>query len=612
MSYENVIEKASEYKVTVEELQLLISKIIENGEITQDDNNDLESLVNKYDASYKDFKSVTENINMKLLDEKIERIKNNMVAATTKDILNVLTNNGRKNWLYKDNNDNVLVDATSIPELTIALKKLNLIATDGDNESEIILTPSFINLISNSDISLTAKNINLNGYINEGGNWSVDTDGNMEVENLNVGGYISTNELRVANIACSNLATTCMSDVVVYVNSTTTDDNSKFEDQANYSTLQGAIDAIPDYLNGALVTINLQKSVHEDILIKGINGGSLYINLGSNVSINGNLMIRDCNGRIALYGSKDANGNVISNIKPSNLIEIVNRQCSIVVQTSQFVALNNVNVYGKVHSTNNDYYYAVLSLDNSGTYFAGGKIIGCDNAFRTNSLGRLYIASSHGKVNNYVFRAVSGGIINVNNLTQCNSASATKYSADDSAIVTISSTFSKWDEETNVGDNDNVTETTKTITFNSIYGDYYREKYTNWKNNNTVRQGVYTVYGINRGAWFFGNQFESVVGKNIDKVTIKITRQDGGVSSAQTHTLRAHGYSTRPSTVPSYLSNYSQTFSLAVGNSTTVTITNDIVLNAIKSGTCKGFGLYNADGVYSVCSGGATVTITYK
>ncbi|WP_434794693.1 hypothetical protein TPDSL_18070 [Terrisporobacter petrolearius] len=608
---EVTVEAKENFENAKDRLVEIFTSILENGEITEEDNTEIEQLKEQYTQAYNDIKENTEVIQKKTLEERVQELSDGMIGASTDEILAILTDNGRKPWLYKDDDGNVLMDGTAIPELTILLNKLSLIATDGENEGEIQLSPGFINLIATSTIVLSAKNINLDGYVNEGGNWSVDTLGNMNVKNLDVEGHLSTNELSISSIKCSTLPSMVLQDTVIKVTTTAIDDSAIFQDNAEYNTLQGAIDSIPTILNGSLVTIQLEKDIREDILIRGISGGSLYINLSSNVTIYGNVMVRDNSGRIAFYGTKDANGNAISNIIPNSMINIVNRECSVVVQTSQFVMFSNINIYGKVDATNNDYYYALLSLDGSNAYFGGGKITGSDNAFRTNSLGRIYISDSYGKVNNYVFRAVSGGIIHVGNDTQCNSSSSTKFLADTACIIQISSSFNKWDTTSTTGNNTNTTTSTKSVTYKSVKGDYYRELYNNWKDNNTVRQGVYSVYGDNRGCWFFGTQFTGVKGRNITKVAIKITRLEGGTYAGVTHTLKAHGYSTKPSGQPSYL-DWSQTFTLAVGSSTTVTITNPTILNAIRDGICKGFGLYNNGGVYSVCSGSATVVITYQ
>lgn len=611
---EAIVEAKENYKSTKEELVAIFTSILEKGEITAEDNVEIEQVKEQYSEAYNSIKENVQKKEKKTLEDRLEELKEGFVGASVDDILNILTENGTKTWLYKDDDGNVLMDGTAIPELTILLNKLNLIATDGENESQIVLTPLFLNLLSDT-ISLTAKNINLNGYVNEGGNWSVDTNGDMNVKNLDVEGHLSTNELSISSIKCSTLPSMALQDTVIRVTTTAVDDSSIFQDNAEYNTLQGAIDSIPTNLNGSLVTIQLEKNVREDILIRGINGGSLYINLTANISINGNVMVRDCGGRIAFYGSKDASGEVISSIKPSSMLNIASRECSVVVQTSQFVQFSNVNIYGKVHATNKDYYYALLSLDGSNVNFNGGKITGSDNAFRVNSLGNIFVDTSTGKVNNYVFCAVKGGTIKVNNSVQCNSASTTKMYKTTSSEIIISDSFNNWDDvTTSTGNNDNTTISTKSVTYKSTLGDTYRSTvYNSWKKDNTVRQGDYG-YGDCNGCWFFGTQFSGVKGKTITKVTIKITRQSGGAYGSVTHTLKAHSHSGRPSGAPRYISDYSQTFTVSVGDTKTITITDTTVLSALSNGTCKGFGLQSAydSSHYSVCSGSATVVITYK
>lgn len=611
---EDIVSGKENYEEAKQQLVDIFTSILEKGEITAEDNIEIEQVKEQYSEAYNSIKENTENVQKKTLEERLEELKEGFVGASVDDILNILTENGTKTWLYKDDDGNVLMDGTAIPELTVLLNKLNLIATDGENESQIVLTPLFLNLLSDT-ISLTAKNINLNGYVNEGGNWSVDTNGDMNVKNLDVEGHLSTNELSISSIKCSTLPSMALQDTVIRVTTTAIDDSSIFQDNAEYNTLQGAIDSIPTNLNGSLVTIQLEKDVREDILIRGISGGSLYINLAANISINGNVMVRDCGGRIAFYGSKDASGEAISSIKPSSMLNIASRECSVVVQTSQFVQFSNVNIYGKVHATNKDYYYALLSLDGSNVNFNGGKIIGSDNGFRANSLGNIFVDTSTGKVNNYVFCAVKGGTIKVNNSVQCNSSSTTKMYKTTSSEIIISDSFNNWDGvTTSTGNNDNTTISTKSVTYKSTLGDTYRSTvYNSWKKDNTVREGDYG-YGDCNGCWFFGTQFSGVKGKTITKVTIKITRQSGGAYGPVTHALKAHNHSGRPSGAPNYISGYSQTFTASVGDTKTITITDTTVLNAISNGTCKGFGLQSAydSSHYSVCSGSATVVITYK
>ena len=497
-------------------------------------------------------------------------------------------------------------------EFTQLKDKFSWIVKGGNSESTMVLSDTLFSIVS-KNITLTADKINLNGYVsNDLANWNIDNEGNINASNLDVGGYISTLELRAGNIECSILPTKVLSTTSIYVDDTVSDDSSDFEDGAHYNTLQGAIDAIPTFLNSCDVKIYLNKNTREDVEIRGLSGGACLIYLCSNI-IYGNLRVRDNGCRVMVYGG-DSNEEptTLGTIKPNNMISAVGRESTVVVQSTTFTTFNFVNIYGKTSTTNTDYYYALLSYDGANVYSNGCKIIGCDNGFRVNSLGSIYVAGSFGKVNNYVFAAASGGRLAVNNTTQCDSIATAKTYCSSSSSLVISDSFSSWDGSTSTtGTNDNtITVSTKIVTYKSSYGDTYRG--SSWKKDNTVREGNYG-YGNCNGYWFFGTQFIDLKGKTITKVTIKITRQQGGVYGDVTHTLKAHEYGGRVDS-PKYISGFNQTFSMPVGATKTITITNPTVLNAISSGSCKGFGLqssYDKD-TYSVCSGSATVTVTYK
>ncbi len=428
--------------------------------------------------------------------------------------------------------------------------------------------------------------------------------------------YLTVDTLRVGTIECSSLPKIVTASITLNVSTeTAVGETNVYENGAYWDSLQACIDAIPSNLNGYTVSIQVLSDIREDVDIRGFSGGKLAIYMNSK-TLYGNLFVRDNSARINVYGGNNTSAPTTNaKIKPSVPLDILDSGISVAGQATIYFSLNYVDVYCKTNSSNRSFYYAVASYDGSTCYFKGGKIIGSDNAFLVQSGARFYVASSTGKVNNYVFSAKSGGCMNVNNDTQCNSASSTKLYKATSAQIIISDSFNKWDGKTDdTGSNDNTTISTKTVTYKSNYGDTWRSTvYNSYKKDNTVREGDYG-FGDCNGAWYFGNQFSELKGKTITKVTIKITRQSGGTHGDVTHTLVAHNDGARTSGMPSYISGYSQTFSMAVGDTKTITITNSTVLNAISAGTCKGFGLKSAYDKthYSVCSGNATVTITYK
>lgn len=177
---EEVIESIDKFEENKEEALSLLANILEKGEISPEELAEFDRLKERVNEAYNEAvgKGLTD---IEKLNAKIEELTKGMVKATPDDILNILTEGGTKTWLYKDEDSNVLVDSTSIPELTILSQKLNLIAADGENESELQLTPEFAKLISDK-ILIDAKKIELNGSINiNDGLFLVSTSGNMKV-----------------------------------------------------------------------------------------------------------------------------------------------------------------------------------------------------------------------------------------------------------------------------------------------------------------------------------------------------------------------------------------------------------------------------------------------
>ena len=179
---ENTINQTQEsYNNAVDTIINVLTAVLDKGEITAEDNATIlqaQSTIVETEEQIKQVCNDNKNIN---ITTQLENIKENMVSATVDDILNILTVNGTKPWLYKDDNNNVLVDAQSIPELTVLVNKLNLIATDGEDESQLQLTPEFIKLMSDV-IILDAKKIELNGSINiNNGLFKVSTSGRTQI-----------------------------------------------------------------------------------------------------------------------------------------------------------------------------------------------------------------------------------------------------------------------------------------------------------------------------------------------------------------------------------------------------------------------------------------------
>lgn len=438
--------------------------------------------------------------------------------------------------------------------------------------------------------------------------------GEMWLDTLTCGNLIAEN-LDVGEINNSKIPTKLDADVTVYVDEAISDEQSSniFEEGAVFNSFQGAMDAIPTNLNSHTATIKFRTDIHENIEIRGMNGGNVYILLCKK-NIYGNVYIVANSAKILMYGGMESSDSSLPYpaIKPSELVNVASRMFSVCVATSPSVFFRYCNVYGKSDSSNKDLYYAIGAVDMGTVYIGNIKVIGSDNGVRASSLGRAYVNTTEGKVNNYAFRAVSGGDIRLNNTKQI--GGGTNVSIAAGSTIVYSTTGVTFDSSSSTGSNDNTTTVTKSVTLKSSLGDTYRSTvYNSWKKDNTVRQGDWG-YGDCNGCWFFGSQFSELKGKTITKVVLKIKRNSGGYSASVSHVIKMHNHSSRPGGMPSYLSGWSKTVSIAVGETKTITITDSAVLNAIKGGTMKGFGLQSSysKSNYSACSGVVSVSVTYK
>lgn len=524
-----------------------------------------------------------------------------------------------------------------------------------------------------SDGSVEATNANITGKINA---TSGKISSDLEVDGMNVSGSLSADTINVRQINCPNLAVGLTQDVVVNVNPEDTNANNIFVNNGVFTSLQTCIESIPKNLNGYSVSITVASQISENIIVRGFNGGVLNIKfkanclgyiagyncsaqlliqgagsstqtLVSNYRTTGNVNMRVAGnasanlvqtvppGAVLLLTNIDSNGwgyttyngksgwmstntsymvkdevyettGSYTAVKPSTLVKVDDRHYATAFTNCSYVSLYNMEVYGK---TGNSANWAVGSERNSYVKALSLKITASENGFTAANGGRIYEKNITGKVNACGQNAKVGGTIYINDGTILNGT----MSKDNSSQIIYNSSGVTQDTSSNVGTNDNTSTTESSVTIYSTGGNSYRHNvYTGWKNDNTVRQGDYG-YGDCDGIWLFGTQFASKLkGMNVTKITLTVTRQNGGIYGAVTSTLKMHNYSSQPGGAPTYVSEWSKTFSLAVNNTTTITITDSAVLTAIKNGTCQGFGLQGAydSSHYAVFSGNCTLIAT--
>lgn len=466
--------------------------------------------------------------------------------------------------------------------------------------------------------TITSSTIN-GGTINGGViNGSTINSDSFVGDMLAIDGIISAKSLQVQDIDSAKYPATLDGNVDLYVNSSSGNDDIEVDDGARFKTLQGAIDAIPKFLNNKTVYITMETDSTEDVNMRGIVGGAIRIYMNGK-TLYGTLRSYVCAASINIYGgTRSSNEGATGVIHPSVGISFGGRAASVGFEASQYAAIYKVKVFAPDSRpsdvTNTDKVCIASQSGTGSVYCKNIQIVNAVIGFRANNVCAMHVSSSSGVASKYGFQATTGGIITIANNAQAGGKTgSTNKSAGGQVLYDANGpTFATGNQSTD-GGTAPVVSSTKTITIKSSYGDTYRSSvYNNWKKDGTVRQGDYG-YGDCNGCWFFGSAFAEVKGATIKKVTITITRQSGGSSSAVGLVVKSHGHSSRPSGAPTFRTT-AGTLSLAAGKSAPLVITNSTILNEIKSGVVKGFGIqatYDSSH-YAVCSGSVTVKIEYQ
>ena len=494
--------------------------------------------------------------------------------------------------------------------------KINLLV-QGETASKLTMTDTFTELISNN-ITLTAEHINLNGYVsNNDANWSIDNEGNINAENLNIDRKLSVDTIAVNNIDSPKYPGVLTENLKLSIGESGRDE-SPLEDECVFQTFEGLLDKLPKNLNGHEVLIEMFTDITENIEFRGYHGGRIriltkgYTIYGHVRSVMGSAKITIHSGHIGDINNTDRGW---GKIHPSKGCAVGNYTATVACHDPGCIALYNIDVYGADNylsgSTNK---VGVAASDFGSVYMNEVSFYGCDIGARANAGGRIHDTISYNVCAKYGWVATTGGYITLAGNSHSGGKTA-NYQEKDGGKVIIGG------DATFVGGNVSVPSTsapvksTKTVTIKSKSGDTYRSSvYNNWKKDNTVRQGDYG-YGDCNGIWLFGNQFEQFKDKNITKVVITISRQEGGQYADVALNIKTHNYKTKPSGKPSYVATVG-TLNLAVNNSgsKTITDTSNAIITGLKAGTIKGIGLQSTfdKSHYAVCSGSVTIKVTYS
>lgn len=614
----NAKEKVDKYIESYNNIIKVLDDILEAKEITEGSYELLEEAYTDYNEDFASAKSFLESVKAEKIVEKIEDLGYKKLDADQDSVLNILTKNEVYNSIYKDEEGRILIDMQSIPMLTLLVQKLSLIAKgldSDDEESSITIAPEFIELLSSSDIILKAKNIKLEGYTTGNGGFAIDLNGNVSANNgsfsgeVNAQGNMTADVLTVRKIVSKDIVNSLTSDISVTI-ATDGDDTSAVISSAKFYTVQGFLDALPKNLNGNSIYITLDKECNENLNLKGFSNGDIYLYMNMK-NYNGHIAGYNCTAKLFIYGATTVTGipdgvnSQRPDVMPASMVSSNTYYYGMYFSNCNFVTLRSINVYGQTTSNS---YYAIGVEHGTTLLMQNCKIIGSQNGVQARG-SKIIMYKNYGKVNNNAVRAIYGAMVCI----QDGSIPNGQLTHDNSSQILYNSTKCTVDgTTTTVGENTNIgTTTSKSVTFTSDYGDTYRYTWNDWAQDNLVIQGKWTSNSV--GCWFFGSDFSKLQGKTITKVVLKIERTSGGSSSNNEAKIVMHNHSSRPSGEPTYLS-WSKTANLTMNETTTVTITDSAVLNAIKSGTMKGFGLkHNFDKEhYMKCTGVIKATITYQ
>lgn len=461
------------------------------------------------------------------------------------------------------------------------------------------------------------KNGNITGASfksSKGDNFSIDENGIITASGLAVEGNISTNTIICKDISNKAYPKTLTSSVTIWVDPTTGDDNSQCVNNATFKTIQGAIDSIPKFLNGKVVTLHLSRDVVGNANFTYFTGGRIFFYFRYH-TLYGGLNFYHCSAGIFVYGDDGSGRPGKGAIHPSAAINAGSRTSSIYANVCKYVNINKLDVWASDNQVDG------LTGDKIGVSAQGGgflycsniNIINCNVGFRCFSGAQIHMSASTGVASKYGFEALTGGRISFSNSSQSGGTTAATHTDSGGQILKNSCTFVSGSSTSGSGSASTTTTTTsKTFTSSSAQAlQYAGTSSAFWRTDCKPKAGNWG-YGAHTGWWFFGDDFEDMAGKNVSKIEITFTREKAGNYAATACNFYVHNYETQPSTTTPTASHRIASASVAASTTHTISITDATIISQIKSakGICTVPASQNSTN-YSVFSGTMKVKFTY-
>lgn len=437
---------------------------------------------------------------------------------------------------------------------------------------------------------------------------------NNEFDNLTVSGELSADVITVNEINNAQYPSTLDDDIQIEIDPSNGSDDVELADGAVYKTIAGAIDALPKFLNGKRVNIWMRANITENADFKNYTSGQIRFYLDGH-TLYGYIRNYMSSAKLWVYGGwPGTEQGHVGIVHPNVGCAVADRTGSFITQENAAINGYSLKIYGSdnLNSSGTSGTVGIIGDSFATAYIKDVEFVNCNVGFRGSAGARIHDTASSGVCSQYGYQVTSGAFITIANAAHCGGKTANTAQTLPGQIIAHSSATYAGGNQTTDSTPAPTPVTTKVTTIKSSSGDSYRRTvYNNWKKDNTVRQGDYG-FGDCDGCWFFGTQFNQFKGKNISKIELTISRISGGQYAAVPIVVKTHSYTSRPGGAPSFITNCGSV-SIATGNKGKLTITNSTVLNALKNGTIKGFGIqssYNAAN-YAVCSGSLTMKVTY-
>ena len=595
------------------------------------------------ETSYEEFKELFEN--RSILPE--VRLTSETPGETVADYIGMyvseMQTSDADSTVFSDYTWQRATSETTIRNMKSQIKQsaneIELKVSESDFTGEEIA--SRINM-SSTDIIIEGEHIHLNGTVISNDAFKILTDGSAEATNIVIENEISTRTLNVDTINNGAYQKTLTSNATIYVgHSKTTEqvtdedgntatvividepsDDNECVNNANFETLQGAINSIPKFMNGKTVNIILKKNITENIGIKYLQCGILFIYLEEH-TINGYIYafsVSDLRITGGTFASDGSTGTGI--IHPTNGSTFGGATETLSLNNVQSAVAQNLKIYGA----------DVLSEDTTeripiytclGGVLSANKmeIVNADIAFRASSGAHIHATNTSGIANKYAFQALLGGIITLSSTAQAGGLTSNTNEQHGGIIKTHTPTFASGSSATTDNTTAPTPSTMKTITCKSTAVKSIRHfkgvdgGTPSWRSDTDAKIGEWGSNGYHAAFFFFGDQFEEALAGTITSMTITFGRQSGGYHTSDVkHNFYAHKYETKPSTTsPSVSSQLLCSHSLKAGETETVSVSSAGITN-IMDNNYKGICVQAAgtsDTYYSVMSGSMTVKITY-